>query len=293
MAWFSAHASPRHLGSRALLLGFVCLACSDEPAGLRAPPPLTIAVAPGAVTLLVGASATLDATVTDTEGRAVHDAHIEWSSSAPDVASVSPAGAVTAVSPGATSIVASSEQSAGFAHIVVQLDFRLPVSPGSVLRSEIGSATTLCPGGEGGLREDGGLECSHAGISRFSLDFRAPEGNAEGTPVGAAADGTVRDVCLRPPPEITCGPEGPFVYIDHGNGFASQYSHLDPASIMIRRKSAVLQGETVGRMGTWGSEPYAWTHFELRYRNQEPAQRAVLGQLLLGGRKLSEYRIAP
>ena len=293
MAWFSAHASPRHLGSQALLLGFVCLACSDEPAGLRAPPPLTIAVAPGAVTLLVGASATLDATVTDTEGRAVHDARIEWSSSAPDVASVSPAGAVTAVSPGAASIVASSEQSAGFAHIVVQLDFRLPVSPGSVLRSEIGSATTLCPGGEGGLREDGGLECSHAGISRFSLDFRAPEGNAEGTPVGAAADGTVRDVCLRPPPEITCGPEGPFVYIDHGNGFASQYSHLDPASITIRRKSAVLQGETVGRMGTWGSAPYAWTHFELRYRNQEPAQRAVLGQLLLEGRKLSEYRIAP
>ena len=293
MAWFSAPASPRHLGSRALLLGFVCLACAGEPAGLRTPPPLTIDVSPGAVTLLVGASATLDATVTDAEGRAVHDSDIEWSSSVPDVASVSPAGVVTAVSPGATDIVASNGESAGFAHIVVQLDFRLPVSPGSVLRSEIGSATTLCPGGEGGLREDGGLECSHAGISRFSLDFRAPEGTAERTQVGAAADGTVRDVCLRPPSETTCGPEGPFVYIDHGNGFASQYSHLDPASITIRRKSAVLQGETVGRMGTWGSEPYAWTHFELRYRNQEPAQRAVLGQLLLGGRKLSEYRIAP
>ena len=293
MAWFSAPASPRHLSSRALLLGFICLACADEPAGLRTPPPLTIDVAPGAVTLLVGASATLDATVTDAEGRAIHDSDIEWSSSAPDVASVSPAGVVTAVSPGATDIVASNGQSAGFAHIVVQLDFRLPVSPGSVLRSEIGSATTLCPGGEGGLREDGGLECSHAGISRFSLDFRAPEGSSDGTQVGAAADGTVRDVCLRPPSETTCGPEGPFVYIDHGNGFASQYSHLDPASITIRRKSAVLQGETVGRMGTWGSEPYAWTHFELRYRNQEPAQQAVLGQLLIGGRKLSEYRIAP
>ena len=40
-------------------------------------------------------------------------------------------------------------------------------------------------------------------------------------------------------------------------------------------------------------EPYAWTHFELRYKNQEPAQQAVLSQLLIGGRKLSEYRIAP
>ena len=293
MAWFPAPAWPRHLGRRALLLSFVCLACSDGPAGLRTPPALTIDVAPSAVTLLVGASATLDATVTDAQGRPVADSDIEWSSSAPEVASVSPAGAVRAVSPGLASIIASNEQSAGFAHVVVQLDFRLPVSAGSVLRSEIGSATALCPGGEGGPREDGGLECSHAGISRFSLDFRAPEGSSQGTQVVAAADGTVRDVCLRPPSEITCGPDGPFVYIDHGNGFASQYSHLDPASITIRRKSAVLQGETVGRMGTWGSEPYAWTHFELRYRNQEPAQQAVLGQLLIGGKKLSDYRIAP
>ena len=293
MAWTSAPASPRHLSSRALLVSFACVACADEPAGLRTPLALTIDVAPSAVTLLVGGSATLDATVTDAEGRALADPNIEWSSSAPDVASVSPAGAVTAVSPGSASIVASHEQSAGFAHVVVQLDFRLPVSSSSVLRSEIGTPTTLCPGGEGGLREDGRLECSHAGVSRFSLDFRAPEGNSEGTQVGAAADGTVRDVCLRPPSETTCGPEGPFVYIDHGNGFASQYSHLDPASITIRRKSAVLQGEAVGRMGTWGSEPYAWTHFELRYKNQEPAQQAVLSQLLISGRRLSEYRISP
>ncbi len=136
------------------------------------------------------------------------------------------------------------------------------------------------------------MECSHAGVSRFSLDFRAPVGRSEGTQVAAAADGTVRDVCLRPPWETTCGPEGPFVYIDHDNGFTSQYSHLDPASVTIRRKSAVLQGETIGLMGTWGSESYPWTHFELRYKDQEPAQRVVLDQLLVGGRKLSEYRIS-
>jgi murein DD-endopeptidase MepM/ murein hydrolase activator NlpD len=242
---------------------------------------------------MVGASATLDATVTDVEGHAVSDSDIEWSSSAPSVASVSPAGAVRAISPGTASIVASNEQSAGFAHIVVQLDLELPVSAASVLRTEIGRPAPECPGGEGGLREDGGLECSHAGLSRFSLDFRAPEENTQATGVGAAADGTVRDVCLRPPSETTCGPEGPFVYIDHGNGFFSQYSHLDPASVTIRRKSSVLQGETIGRMGTWGSPPYAWTHFELRYRNQEALQQAVLGQLLIGGKKLSEYQIAP
>ena len=275
-----------------MLLGLVCLACSDEPAGLRTPSVFTIDVAPDALTLRVGATITLDATVSDLEGRPVHGAEVEWSSDAPSVASVSSAGVVTALSPGSTSIVAYIEQSAGFAHLVVQLDLHLPVPPGAVLRTEIGSPTTLCPAEEGGLREDGGRECSHAGISRFSLDFRAPEGSPEGTQVGAAADGTVRDVCLRPPSETTCGPEGPFVYIDHGAGFSSLYSHLDPASVTILRKSAVALGETIGRMGTWGSEPYPWTHFELRYKNQEPPQRAVLDQLLIGGRKLSEYRIA-
>ncbi len=293
MAWFSAPASPPGLGCRALLLGLACLACSAEPAGLRTPSVLTVDVAPSAVTLAVGARATLKATVSDPEGRLVPEADIEWSSDAPAVASVSPAGIVTALSPGSAGILAQTEQSAGFAHIVVQLDLRLPVAPSSVLRTEIGSPTTLCTGGEGGLREDGGRECSHAGISRFSLDFRAPEGAPDETGVGAAADGTVRDICLRPPTESTCGPEGPFVYIDHGSGFTSQYSHLDPASVTIRRKSAVLQGETIGRMGRWEDEPYAWTHFELRYKNQEPAQQAVLDQLLIGGRKLSEYRVAP
>jgi murein DD-endopeptidase MepM/ murein hydrolase activator NlpD len=274
-----------------LLSGLFCLACSDEPAGLRTLPVVTIMVTPETLTLPIGATATLEASVSDLDGQPLPGREIAWSSSAPSVASVSPTGVVTAISPGSASIGAYSEQSAGFAHVVVQLSFRLPVAPGSILRSEMGSPTTLCAGGEGGLREDGRWECSHAGISRYSLDFRAPEGGPAGTQVGAAADGTVRDVCLRPPSETTCGPDGPFVYIDHGWGFGSLYSHLDPASVTIRRKTAVFQGQAIGRMGTWGGAPYPWTHFELRYRNQEPAQRAVLDQLLIGGRKLAEYRI--
>lgn len=285
------HASALVLISRALLLGTVCLACSDEPAGLRALPVITIRVAPNTLTLPVGATAALEASVSDLEGNPLSGKEIAWSSSAPDVASVSRSGVVTAVSAGSASIGAYSEQSVGFAHVVVQLDFRLPVPPGSILRTEMGSLTTLCPGGEGGLRQDGGRECSHAGISRYSLDFRSPEDAAAGTPVGAAADGTVGDICLRPPPETTCGPDGPFVYIEHGSGFASLYSHLDPASITIRRKTAVAQGEAIGRMGVYGSEPYPWAHFELRYGNQEPAQQVVLDQLLISRRRLTEYRI--
>ncbi|HJR17204.1 MAG TPA: peptidoglycan DD-metalloendopeptidase family protein [Gemmatimonadales bacterium] len=283
-------APPRRLTYRTGLLGLVSLGCSDEPAGIRVLPVVTIVVTPEAVTLPVGESARLEASVSDLEGRPLATREITWSSSAPDVASVSATGVVTASSPGRATVGAYSEQSVGFAHVVVQLDFRLPVSPASVLRAEIGTPTALCAAGEGGLRQDGRWECSHAGISRYSLDFRADEGQSFAQ-VGAAADGTVADVCLRPPPEATCGPDGPFVYIEHGFGFASFYSHLDPASISVRRKMSVAQGETVGRMGTWGAETYPWTHFELRYQNQDPAQRAVLDQLLVERRKLTDYRV--
>lgn len=277
---------------RALVAAIVCLGCSDEPAGLRTLPGVAITVTPDALTLPVGATASLDVTVSDLAGRPLTGLEVRWSSSAPAVASVSQTGVVTALSPGRASVGAYSERGVGFAHIVVQLDFRLPVSPSSVLRSEIGTPTSLCPVGEGGLRTDGGRECSHAGISRYSLDFRSPDELPMAAEVGAAADGTVSDVCLRPPPEVTCGLDGPFVYIEHGFGFASFYSHLDPASISVRRKTAITQGETLGRMGTWGVESYPWTHFELRYGNRDDTQRRVLEHLLVGGRKLTDYRVS-
>ncbi len=285
------HPSVGNSGLRAFLLGILCLGCSDDPAGLRTIPGVAITVTPGALTLPVGATASLDATVNDLAGRPLTGRQVEWSSSAPAVVSVSRTGVVTALSPGAATVEAYSEQGVGFAHLVVQLDFVLPVSPPAMLITEIGTPTTSCPGGEGGLRVGGGRDCSHAGVSRYSLDFRSPEELPTALEVGAAADGTVSDVCTRPAPEATCGPDGPFVYVDHGFGFASLYSHLDPASITVRRKTAVVQGETLGRMGTWG-EVYPWTHFELRYGKQDDTQRRVLEHLLLGGRKLTDYRLS-
>jgi murein DD-endopeptidase MepM/ murein hydrolase activator NlpD len=209
------------------------------------------------------------------------------------VVEVSATGLVTALAPGVASVGAYSDQSVGFARVVVQMDFRLPVSgDGSHLRSEMGTPTALCPGGEGGLRFDGGRECAHAGISRYSLDFMADEGLTTTTAVVAAADGVVTDVCRQPPTETTCGPNGPFVYIEHGFGFATFYSHLDPASISVRRKTPVVQGEALGSMGTWGAESYPWMHFELRYNNQDPGNNPVLDELLVDGRTLTEYRVS-
>jgi hypothetical protein len=269
-------------------------ACESEPAGLRTLPGVIITVIPAHLVLSVGATAALHATVGDQEGRPLPEREVQWSSTAPEIVDVSPHGVVTGVAAGVAHVGAHSDQGVGFARVVVQMDFQLPVTAGQwSLRTEMGSPTALCPGREGGRRADGGLDCSHAGISRYSLDFRAPDGSGlPGQVVMAAADGTVSDVCLQPPHEITCGPNGPFVYIEHESGFATFYSHLDPASVTVRRKTPVTQGEPLGRAGAWGTDGHPWVHFEVRYKNQDSGGSPVLDELLVDGRKLTEYRLA-
>ena len=71
---------------------------------------------------------------------------------------------------------------------------------------------------------------------------------------------------MQPPTEVTCGPNGPFVYLFHGAGFTTRYSHLDPASITVRRKQ--------------------------RLNNQDPGDNRVLDNILLEGRSLRDYRVA-
>ncbi|MGH7510427.1 MAG: peptidoglycan DD-metalloendopeptidase family protein [Gemmatimonadales bacterium] len=275
------------------LTALLLSACQDEPAGLSVLPGATITVSPAELSLSVGESARLAAAVHDLEGRPLSGREVSWSSSAPDIVEVSPDGLVTALAAGVATVGAYSDQSVGFARVVVQMNFRVPVAAGRwILITEMGTPTGLCPGGEGGLRANGSRDCSHSGISRYSLDFTAqpeePPGAAE---VVAAADGMVSDVCLQPPPEITCGPNGPFVYVEHGSGLASFYSHLDPATVTIRRKTPVAQGEVLGRMGTWRGDPYPWVHFELRHQGQGPGENPVLDGLTVGGRKFAEYLV--
>jgi murein DD-endopeptidase MepM/ murein hydrolase activator NlpD len=274
-------------------LAATVVACGEDPAGLRTLPGVNITVTPASLTLPVGGSAALTATVRDLEGRLL-EREVTWSSSAPEVVAVSPSGFVTARGIGVATIGAYADQGVGFARAVVQMNFRLPVGlEGTTLRAETGTATALCPSGEGGLRPDGGRECSHAGISRYSLDFSAPPrpfGDTE--QVFAAADGVVADVCLQPPPEVTCGPNGPFVFIDHGSGFTAFYSHIDPETVGLRRKTPVLQGTHVARMGAGAAGEEPWVHFEVRYNNQDPGENPVLDNLVVDGRKLTDYRVA-
>jgi hypothetical protein len=274
------------------ILALAALACRDEPAGLPALPVVNITVAPSGLALAVGASAPLTAIVRDLEGDLLTGREIRWSSSAPAIAEVSPSGVVTAIAPGVANIGAYSDQNVGFARVIVQVEFRLPMLAGpSALFAEIGTPTLACPAGEGGLRADGGRECRHAGISRYSLDFRAPADQPSATAVVAAADGRVDDICIQPPSETTCGPHGPFVYIVHPSGLTTFYAHLDPTSVVVRRKMVVAQGEPLGSMGAWGAEGYPWMHFEVRLNNQDSPETRILDNLLVEGRALTEYRV--
>ncbi len=283
--------------SLALFVAIGISACGDDYTGIQAIPEVKITVTPTDLVLTTGQRSKLEATVRDEEGRVLTGRDIQWSSSAPDTVSVSPTGEVTALAVGRAAIGAYSEQSVGFARVVVQLSYRLPVSAGWVVVTEIGSPAPECAGHEGGLRLDGSRDCSHAGLSRYSLDL-ADAGQWSGalpaTPapeVVAAADGIITDICIQPPVEVTCGTNGPFVLIEHAGGFSTIYAHLDPGSVTLRRKTAVKRGQLLGTMGAWGTSPAPWVHFELRHENKGASAARVLDALLVSGRTLREYGV--
>ncbi|HEY3011464.1 MAG TPA: peptidoglycan DD-metalloendopeptidase family protein [Gemmatimonadales bacterium] len=276
--------------------GLACAACNRESTAPRTLPGVTITVTPAGLTLAIGASASLVATVQDLEGHPLMGREVKWSSSAPEIVAVAPTGVVTALDVGSASIGAYSEQGVGFARVVVQVNFRVPLRRWLVM-TEMGTPTLACPGGEGGLRSDGSRDCTHAAIGRYSLDFTEPE-HLDGSPadpatpnVFAAADGIIADTCLQPPTEVTCGSNGPFVQVRHRGGFLTVYAHLDPTSVTLRRKSTVTQGQPLGTMGAGQADLAPWLHFEMHFEKQGAGAASVLDAVEIDGRKFKDYKV--
>jgi murein DD-endopeptidase MepM/ murein hydrolase activator NlpD len=291
--------NPRRVGTplAPALLFTLTAACESDRVAPRAITGVTVSIAPAETILAIGSSATLIAEVRDADGQALTGRTITWGTSAPEITAVTDAGLVRALAPGRSTISAFSEPGLGLALVVVQEDLRLPLPGGRhwLLLAETGTSAGVCAEGEGGLRHTGDRECSHAGVSRYSLDFAAvteQDGALAGSEVLAAADGRVIDVCILPQ-AINCGPEGAFVLMEHRGGLRTLYGHLDGASIMVRRKTALARGQRVGRTAASSTEPAPWVHFELRFENRGAQAASALEALLVDGRKLREYRVAP
>jgi peptidoglycan hydrolase-like protein with peptidoglycan-binding domain len=99
----------------------------------------------------------------------------------------------------------------------------------------------------------------HAGI-----DLPAPTG----TPVGAAASGTV--IFAR-----TDAGYGKLVGVAHGNGVVSMYAHLSAFTVHVG--AVVRAGARVGRVGSSGEATGPHLHFEVRVRGAAVDPLPALG----------------
>jgi murein DD-endopeptidase MepM/ murein hydrolase activator NlpD len=127
-------------------------------------------------------------------------------------------------------------------------DWVLPVPPGGY--------QLTARFGECGRR----WESCHTG-----LDFAA----AEGTPVRAAAAGTVVFAGRL-------GPYGNLVRIDHGNGVVTAYAHLRGFAPNLVG-ATVIAGQMIGEVGTTGNSTGPHLHFEVRVAGQLEDPEVWLG----------------
>jgi len=135
------------LGFRRTLAALVALAswsCSSTQPDATTTAVAGIVVSPSSSTLALNAQLPLQALVQDGSGGLVPDASVTWTVENPAIASVSPAGVVTALALGSTQVAASARGKSGIATITVQ---KTPVASVVVLPNRvntgIGSTTKL------------------------------------------------------------------------------------------------------------------------------------------------------
>lgn len=92
-----------------------------------------------------------------------------------------------------------------------------------------------------------------------AIDISAPKG----TPISAAADGTVSFSGVR-------GTYGNLIIIDHGGGMQTYYAHCD--TLIVQQGATVSVGQQIATVGTTGRSTGPHLHFEVRIngRHQNP-----------------------
>jgi murein DD-endopeptidase MepM/ murein hydrolase activator NlpD len=108
----------------------------------------------------------------------------------------------------------------------------------------------------------GGGSVRHEGI-----DITAPKG----TPIRAAADGTVKSITTR-------GDYGRLVVLSHAGGFETVYAHLAHTTKSLAIGAPVRQGDVIGYVGATGNATGPHLHFEVR-RDGTPIDPLSLPQM--------------
>jgi len=117
----------------------------------------------------------------------------------------------------------------------------------------------------------------------FALDFPMKEG----TPILAAARGTVLQVIDR---YDAGGPDKSLpenkVNIKHKNEEYTQYVHLKKG-IIVKEGNLVTQGQIIGYSGLTGYTTYPHLHFAVRIKEKDSQWKTIVPRFKIGG-KISE-----
>ncbi len=96
------------------------------------------------------------------------------------------------------------------------------------------------------------------------IDYAAPTG----TPILAAGDGKVVAAQKN-------GPNGNYVFIQHGEQFQTKYLHLSKFARGVRRGKKVSQGQVIGYVGSTGWATAAHLHYEFLVNGVHQNPRTV------------------
>ncbi|MEQ1753687.1 MAG: M23 family metallopeptidase [Micropepsaceae bacterium] len=115
---------------------------------------------------------------------------------------------------------------------------------------------------------------SYEGHKGTDIRLRNTDSMNRGVNVLAAARGSVKavrdgmkDVSIRRSDASELGGRecGNGVVIDHGDGWVTQYCHMQKGSIRVKSGASVSAGAILGRVGMSGYTQFAHLHFEVRH----------------------------
>lgn len=139
-------------------------------------------------------------------------------------------------------------------------------TPGEIITPGDGSGSWVWP--TPGFTDLSSEWAEDRGYSHGGIDIAGP--GIMGTPIVAAADGVVIDVCnycthnWGKYGSCGCGGGyGNYVWIDHGDGRATIYAHMTDAVAYVGQ--SVSAGELIGYVGSTGHSTGPHLHFEARY----------------------------